>query len=228
LIVIFFCDREPLRTIHYAEPSPGFAATPKTLITCPEDPAWTLSALSARDSGSSDEEEPFVVTSQDAEMLHVYNTAMSKLAMKSSSSADNFSPLASRLKTSWENTTELDRQKCQEKALQGCLLVCEVIAPNAKDDLFQALSKQSSRESEDDLSKELSVLMTAYRDAPTKSVKLQILSLYAYRFPTEKLMRYHEPYEPLMYWQIKQARKHAKEKEPGIPKKPSSIEFAFQ
>jgi len=151
LIIIVFCDREPLKTIHYAEPSPGFAATSKTFITCPQDPAWTLSALSARDSGSSDEEEPFVVTPQDAEMLHVYNTAMSKLAMKSSSSADNFSPLASRRKTSWENTTELDRQKCLEKAPQGCLLVCEVIAPNAKNDLFQALSKQSSRESEDDL-----------------------------------------------------------------------------
>ena len=59
--------------------------------------------------------------------------------------------------------------------------------------------------------------MTVYRDAPTKSVKLQILSLYAYRFSTEKLMRYHEPYEPLTRWQIKQARKHAKEKGPGIP-----------
>ena len=113
------------------------------------------------------------------------------------------------------NTTELDGQKSQEKALQGCLLVCEVVAPNAKDDLFQALSKLSSRESEDDLSKELSVLMTASRDAPTKSVKLQILSLYAYRFSTEKLLRYDEPYEPLTRWQIKQARKHAKEK--GIP-----------
>ena len=171
--------------------------------------------MSAGDSGSSDEEEHSVVSPQDAEVLHVYNKAMSQLAK--SASADNFSPLTSRLKTSWENTTELDRQKSQEKALQGCLLVCEVVAPNAKDDLFQALSKLSSRESEDDLSKELSVLMTAYRDAPTKSVKLQILSLYAYRFSTEKLMRYHEPYEPLTRWQIKQARKHAKEKGPGIP-----------
>ena len=131
----------------------------------------------------------FAVTPQDAEMLHVYNTAMSKLAVESSSSEYNFSPLASRLKTSWENKTELDRKKCQEKALQGCLLVCEVITPNAKDDLFQALCKQSSSESEDDISEEVSVLMTAYRDAPTKSVKLQILSLYAYRFATEKLMR---------------------------------------
>ena len=116
IIYIFFCDRGPLKTKHYAEPSPGFAATPKTFITCPQDPAWTLSALSARDSGNSETEEPFTVTSQDAEMLHVYNTAMSKLAIKSSSSAVNFSSLASRLKTSWEITTELDRQKCKKKS----------------------------------------------------------------------------------------------------------------
>ena len=110
---------------------------------------------------------------------------MSKLAI-SKSSGDNFSPLTSRLKTSRENFTELDRQESQEKALQGCLRVCEVVAPNAKGDLFQALSKSSAIAWEDDLSEELSVLMTAYRDAPGKSVKLQILSLYAYRFPTEK------------------------------------------
>ena len=30
-------------------------------------------------------------------------------------------------------------------------------------------------------------------------------------------MKYHEPYEPLTHWQIKQARKHAKEQGPGIP-----------
>ena len=155
----------------------------KTFNTCPQDPAWTLSALSAGDSGSSDEEEQSVVSPQDSQVPHVYNKAMSQQAK--SASADNFSPLTSRLKTSWENTTELDRQKSQEKALQGCLLVCEVVAPNTKDDLFQALSKLSSRESEDDLSKELSVLMTAYRDAPTKcqitdfkSVCLQILPFF--------------------------------------------------
>ncbi|CAH3164674.1 unnamed protein product [Porites evermanni] len=126
----------------------------KTFNTCPQDPAWTLSALSAGDSGSSDEEEQSVVSPQDSQVPHVYNKAMSQQAK--SASADNFSPLTSRLKTSWENTTELDRQKSQEKVLQGCLLVCE---------RFPSLS---SRESEDDLSKELSVLMTAYRDAPTK------------------------------------------------------------
>ena len=79
------------------------------------------------------------------------------------------------------------------------------------------LSKSSARASEDDLSEELSALMTAYRDAPSESVKLQILSLYAYRFPTKKLMKCHEPNEPVTRLQIKQARKHAKEKGPGIP-----------
>ncbi|RMX43352.1 hypothetical protein pdam_00020481 [Pocillopora damicornis] len=133
---------------HYTEPSPGFAATPKTIVTSPKDPAWTLGAKGVQGSGSSDEEEPFI-TPRDVEILQMYNTAMSKLAM-SSSSADNFSPLTSRLKTSWENITELDRQKSQEKPLQVCLLVYEV----------------SARASEDDLSEELSALMTAYRDAP--------------------------------------------------------------
>ena len=124
---------------HYTEPSPGFAATPKTIVTSPKDPAWTLGAKGVQGSGSSDEEEPFI-TPRDVEILQMYNTAMSKLAM-SSSSADNFSPLTSRLKTSWENITELDRQKSQEKPLQVCLLVYEVVIPNAKGDLFQVLSK---------------------------------------------------------------------------------------
>ena len=61
---------------------------------------WALSALSSRDSDSSDEKDPFAVSPRDAEMLHVYNTAMPKLAIKSSSSADTFSPLVSRLKIS--------------------------------------------------------------------------------------------------------------------------------
>ena len=141
---------------------------------------------------------------------------MSTLATVSSS-ADTFTPLTSRLKTSWDNATELDRQKCEEKARQGCLLVCEVVAPNARHDLFDALCKSRPKETEDDISKEVTLLMTAYRDAPTKTVKLQILSLYAYGFSTEKLMKYHEPYEPLTRWQVKQARKHAKEKGPGMP-----------
>lgn len=36
--------------------------------------------MSVQGSGSSNEEEPFI-TPQDAEFLHVYNTAVSKLAL---------------------------------------------------------------------------------------------------------------------------------------------------
>ena len=39
-------------------------------------------------------------------------------------------------------------------------------------------------------------------------------------------MKCHEPDEPVTRWQIKQARKHAKEKE-FHRKKQSNIEFAF-
>ena len=104
-----------------------------------------------------------------------------------------------------------------------------MVAPNAKGDLFQAPSKSSARASEDDVSEELSALMTAYRDAPCKRVKLQILSLYAYRFPTKRLMKYHESYEPLTRRQIKQARNMPKKKDlESHRKKLSNVEFAFQ
>ena len=84
-----------------------------------------------------------------------------------SPSTDTFSPLTTRLKSTWEDTSENDRKEVQVKALQGCLVVCEVVAPNARDTLFHALSNPGSKESvEDDVSGELSMLMTAYRDAP--------------------------------------------------------------
>ena len=53
---------------------------PKTIFTSPHDPAWTLNAMSVQGNGSSDEEEPFI-TPLDAEILHVHNTAISKLAI---------------------------------------------------------------------------------------------------------------------------------------------------
>ena len=89
-----------------------------------------------------------------------------------------------------------------------------MVAPNAKGDLFQAPSKSSARASEDDVSEELSALMTAYRDAPCKRVKLQILSLYAYRFPTKRLITNHM--SPSHAGKLNK-QEHAKEKGPRIP-----------
>lgn len=193
----------------YSEPHLSFCSTPKA--TRSPDPPWTPSVLSGLDDSAEDTETP-----EDHHTIQVYNTAMANLTA-SVSSPETFTPLPSRLKTTWENTTESDRKKCQEKALQGCLIVCGVVAPKAKEELFQALCQPIQSESENAVSGELLALMTAYRDAPSKSVKMQILSLYAFRFPAEKLMLYHEPFEKITRWQIKQARKHAKEQGPGVP-----------
>ncbi|KAK3745380.1 hypothetical protein QZH41_001418 [Actinostola sp. cb2023] len=142
---------------------------------------------------------------------------MSKLSTECNvSSTDTFSPLTTRLKTLWENTTETDRKSFREKALQGCRVVCDVVAPNAGEELLESLYQPKQTQSEN-VSEELTALMTAYRDAPSKNVKMQILNIYAFRFSAEKLMKYHEPYEKLTRWQIKQARRHAKTQGPGVP-----------
>ena len=51
--------------------------------------------------------------------------------------------------------------------------------------------------------------MTAYKNATSKNLKKQILSLYAFRYPAKTLQAIHSPYGKLSNWQIKQARSHA-------------------
>ena len=62
--------------------------------------------------------------------------------------------------------------------------------------------------------------MSAYRDAMTKNVKIQILSIYAYRYTMKLLRKFHEPYEKISLRQIKRARLHARKRGPGwnVPK----------
>ena len=57
--------------------------------------------------------------------------------------------------------------------------------------------------------------MTAYKRAPTRNTKIQILSIYAHRYPRKELMRIHEPYEKLTKWKIDRARLHATKNGPG-------------
>ena len=65
--------------------------------------------------------------------------------------------------------------------------------------------------------------MQAYSAAKTRNVKIQILSLYAYRYPARPLQRIHEPFAKLTSWQIKRARAHAREYSPGsLVEKPPS------
>ena len=107
-----------MKTVNYAEPSLGFAATPKP-ATNPPDTAWTPSVVTGQDSDSSEEESS--VSPEDSETLEVYNTAMSKL-VTSSSFTDTFVPLKFRLNTSWDNTTELDAKHARHKLCKAVLL----------------------------------------------------------------------------------------------------------
>ena len=127
----------------------------------------------------------------------------------------NVSPLTFQLKSTWDETTEDEKEVCTEKAMEGCSIVCGIIAPNAGDELLQSCVQLSDLESEC-TSGNLVALMQAYKNVPTRNLKTQILSLYAYRYPMKKLQKLHEPYESITTWQIKRARAHARECGPGL------------
>ena len=103
-----------------------------------------------------------------------------------------------------------------EKAVEDCMLICNVIAPNDGKTLFHALSSPGGEKDEtaeaDDV---LKSLMTAHKNAKTKSIKTQILSLYAYEYSVSTLKELHSPYGKLSTRQIQRARCHARTIGPG-------------
>ena len=120
-------------------------------------------------------------------------------------------PLSFRLTSNWGETTQSEKEACTEKANEACQVICEVIAPNASEELFQAMNSSSDIH----VSQELVALMTAYKNATTRNLKLQILSIYAHNYPAKTLMKLHEPYSKITMWQIRQARLHAQQVGPG-------------
>ena len=121
------------------------------------------------------------------------------------------SPLTFQLKSTWEEAKEHEKEICIGKATEACTLVCDIIAPKAGQQLFQACFTPDKGTSHLDLVP----LMQAYSNAMTSTLKTQILSLYAYRYPVKTLQKIHEPYSKLSEWQIRRARAHARECGPG-------------
>ena len=99
--------------------------------------------------------------------------------------------------------------------MEGCKIVCEVIAPKAGDELLQSCVQLPNQEAET-VSDKLITLMQAHKNAPTRNLKTQLLSLYAYNFSAKKLKKLHEPYESIIDWLIKRATAHAREYGPGF------------
>jgi hypothetical protein len=107
----------------------------------------------------------------------------------------------------------MTKEKCIAKASQACRMVCEVIAPNDSETLFEEVGAWQKPL----VSSELAALMTAHREAPTRKLKTQILSLYCYRFSAKKLIEIHEPYERITSWRVKKAHAHCKQFGAGMP-----------
>ena len=93
--------------------------------------------------------------------------------------------------------------------------VCNVIAPGNGEELFESMISVQRDISYGPAPNGLVVLMTAHRNAKTRNLKKQILSLYAHRYPMTKVKKIHQPYGSLSTWEIKQARSHAKMQGPG-------------
>ena len=91
------------------------------------------------------------------------------------------------------------------KVDEDCCAVCQVIAPGASEQLMMAFVKSASTSGS-----RLEVLISTYKQAPTKTLKTQILSIYALRFTVTELKEMHSPFEKLSDRQIKKARSHAK------------------
>ena len=141
-----------------------------------------------------------------------YNEAMDTIASLNTQEQLEREPLKYQLKTPFQNLTDGEQLKFVKKAKGDCLHVCNVIAPGNGEELFESMMSVQRELFDGTAPDDLVVLMTAYKNAKTRNLKKQILSLYAHRYPMTKLKKIHQP---LSTWEIKQARSHAKMHGPG-------------
>ena len=123
------------------------------------------------------------------------------------------SPLTSQLETKWERVSQEEQTFFIGKATEACKIVCSAITPEDGKALFEAVCKTDGS----DVQNELRPLLEAYRDAPSKDTKTQILSIYANRYPAKKLMEIHKLYEQLTELELRKAKLHANNKGLGAP-----------
>ena len=168
-----------------------------TVSTPVSDFSWTHGQW--REAESSEDE----ITEKEPQTLDRYNTAMAQIAGLSDIQIPE--PLTFILTKDWASATETEKQMCEKKVDDACRAVCRVIAPSSSEELLKSYITHASRSDN-----EVEALTLAYRQAPTKSLKTQILSIYALRFTSRELKAIHAPFEKLSDGQIKKARSQAK------------------
>lgn len=179
---------------------------PPTPQNIPVTPCWTPG------SDVSSPSTPLVT-----DIVGRYNSAMDTIANLTAEEIKR-EPLTSQLKTPLKNQSKAEQLNVLQKASEDCLLVCSVIAPGNGEELFESMASAQTEKCEGPVGPapdDLVVLMIAYKNAKTRNLKRQILSLYAYRYPMNMLKKIHQPYGKLSTWEIKQARSHANLHGPG-------------
>ena len=158
-----------------------------------------------RKTAESSDDSPEELCAQNLlpdRVFTTYNAAMETIASISDSKVE---PLTFRLKTEWDKATQNEQRLCVEKVDEACRAVCQVIAPCASEQLQMAYVKSASTSRS-----QVEALISTYKQAPSKTLKTQILSMYALRFTVSELKEMHATFEKLSDRQIKKARSHAK------------------
>ena len=97
-------------------------------------------------------------------------------------------PLLFQLKTPWDETRDADK-KIIEKASKDCLLEGKAITPESGNKLFESLEFSKDETIDHPARDDLVMLMTSYKNATSKKLKKQILSLYAFRYSAKTLQQ---------------------------------------
>ena len=158
------CKRAAMTTINQVLASSSYRETSTPLRSQGESPWIPETPLS---------------TSENSNAVDTYNAAINEIALLTPGVSRE--PLPFQLKTPWEEAREADKKKIIEKASQDCLIVCEAIAPKSGEKLFQSLEFSQEERIDRPARDDLVILMTAYKNATSKNLKKQILSLYAFR-----------------------------------------------
>ena len=180
-------------------------ATPSAVTTTSEDPDWTPGDWRTVDhSENSDEAE-----SRPDAVLNTYNDSIAKIAALSDARVE---PLESKLESDWASASENEKARWEMHVDEACKAVCRVVAPKASDQLLAAYRKSSvaGKVENQPRTHAENALVAAYQNAPTKSLKTQILSIYAPKYTAKELKLMHSDFEKLSDRQIKKARAHAK------------------
>ena len=176
------------------------------------DYEWTPRLCAEEESQESESEDESNAASKGNILVDVFNFSMANLA--DVSGKERIDQLQYQLE-SWDQCGDVEKEAFVHKAKEACQLVCDVIAPHDGEVLFQAVQQKKNLGVTTDAG--LEALVAAYRKAPSKILKTQILSIYANRFTVKELKAIHRPFENLSDRQIKKARAHSSSEGPGIP-----------